>query len=45
MYFEIIGNITDIEPIAIGSSIRQLEELRKQYGEANLLPKTVISEL
>jgi hypothetical protein len=33
MYFEIIGHITDIEPIAVGSSIRQLEQLRKQYGE------------
>jgi len=33
MYFEIIGNITDVESIAVGSSIRQLEQLRKQYGE------------
>jgi len=33
MYFEIIGNITDVEPIAVGSGIRQIDELRKQYGE------------
>ncbi len=32
MYFEIIGEITDIETIAIGSSIRDIARLRKQYG-------------
>ncbi len=32
MDFEIIGEITDIEPIAIGRSIRELARLRKQYG-------------
>ena len=32
MPFEIIGEITDIEPIAVGSSIRDLARLRKQYG-------------
>lgn len=32
MHFEIIGEITDIEPIAVGSSIRDLARLRKQYG-------------
>jgi hypothetical protein len=30
--FEIIGPITDIEPIAVGSSIRDLARLRKAYG-------------
>ncbi len=30
--FEIIGNITDIEVIAVGSAIRELPRLRKQYG-------------
>ena len=30
--FEIIGEITDIEPIAVGSSIRDLPRLRKHYG-------------
>jgi hypothetical protein len=29
---EIIGEITDIETIAIGSSIRDLAALRKEYG-------------
>jgi hypothetical protein len=32
MYFEIIGEITDIETIAVGSSIRDIARLREQYG-------------
>jgi hypothetical protein len=32
MYFEIIGEISDIERIAAGSSIRELARLRKQFG-------------
>ncbi len=32
MYFEIIGQINDIEIIAVGSSIRDIAQLRKQYG-------------
>ena len=32
MYFEIIGDITNIEIIATGSSIRDVARLRKQYG-------------
>jgi hypothetical protein len=32
MHFEIIGDITDIEPIALGSAIREVTRLRKQYG-------------
>ena len=33
MNFEIIGEITDIEAIAIGSSIRDIGRLRKMYGK------------
>ena len=33
MYFEIVGKITEVEPIAIGKSIRELRRLRRQYGE------------
>ena len=33
MSFEIIGEITDIEVIAVGSAIRDLRRLRRQYGE------------
>jgi len=32
MYFEIIEKITDIETIAVGSSIRDIDRLRRQYG-------------
>ena len=30
--FEIVSEITDIEPIAVGKSIRDRARLRKQYG-------------
>lgn len=33
MNFEIISEIRDIEPIAVGSSIRDLSRLRKLYGK------------
>ncbi len=33
MDFEIIGNVINIEPVAIGSGIRDLSRLRKQYGK------------
>lgn len=32
MYFEIIGEITHIETIAIGNAIREIARLEKQYG-------------
>jgi len=32
MHFEIIGQITEVETIAVGSRIRILPVLRKQYG-------------
>jgi hypothetical protein len=32
MTFEVIDEITEIEVIAIGSSIRDLARLRRQYG-------------
>jgi hypothetical protein len=32
MYFEVVGEITDIETIAVGSGIRDIERLRKRYG-------------
>jgi hypothetical protein len=30
--FEIISEITDVEPIAVGKSVRDRARLRKQYG-------------
>lgn len=32
MYFEIIGEITDIKTIAVGSAIRDIAHLQKHYG-------------
>lgn len=33
MFFEVIGEITDVERIAVSGSIRDLERLRKNYGQ------------
>jgi len=33
MYFEIVGEITEVATIAVGPSIRELKRLRKQFGE------------
>ena len=32
MYFQIVGEISRIETIAVGSSIREIARLRKRYG-------------
>jgi hypothetical protein len=32
MEFEILGDITDIETIAVGKAIRESSRLRRQYG-------------
>ena len=32
MYFEIIGEITEVETIAVGGSIREIALLRRQFG-------------
>lgn len=32
MYFEIVGAIARVETIAVGSSIRNLADLRKRHG-------------
>jgi hypothetical protein len=34
MGFEVIGNVTGIEIIAVGSGIRMASQLRKRYGKA-----------
>ena len=33
MDFEIVGEITNVKPIAIGHSIHELARLRKHYGK------------
>jgi hypothetical protein len=35
MYFEILGEITDIEVIARGRGIRNLARVRRKYGPGN----------
>ena len=45
MHFELTGDISDIEPIAIGTSIRILPLLRKRYGKGRwrkLKGKTIV---
>ena len=32
MYFEVVGKITDVERIAVSSSVRDIARLRKRYG-------------
>ena len=32
MYFEIVGEITDVKTIAVGGGIRDAARLRKRYG-------------
>jgi hypothetical protein len=32
MNFEVVGEITDVETFAVGSSIRELPRLRRAYG-------------
>lgn len=32
MYFEVIGKITNVETIAVGASIREVQRLRRVYG-------------
>ena len=32
MYFEIIGSIQNVETIAVGKQIREIQRLRKQFG-------------
>ncbi len=32
MYFEIVGDVAHVETFAVGSSIREIERLRKFYG-------------
>lgn len=32
MYFEIIGQITDVETIAVGNKIRDIVRLRQEFG-------------
>jgi hypothetical protein len=35
MYFEIVGEVSSIETIAVGHGIRRLKSLQKRYGGRN----------
>lgn len=45
MNFEIISEIRDIEPIAVGSSIRDLSRLRKLYGKGRWRKMKVVARI
>jgi len=32
MHFEIVGEVTEVEPVAVGRGIRDLARLRKRFG-------------
>ncbi|MGH8570567.1 MAG: hypothetical protein ACREXU_21820 [Gammaproteobacteria bacterium] len=34
MYFRLLGRITNVETIAVGTAIRELPRLRRHYGRA-----------
>ena len=34
MHFELVGEIADVETIAVGRAIREVARLRKRYGPA-----------
>ncbi len=35
MFFEIVGEIKQLETFAVGTAIRELDRLRKQYGKGH----------
>lgn len=45
MNFEIIGAITHIQTIAIGSSIREIDRLRRLYGRGRWKKKKGVAQV
>ena len=45
MFFEILGEITDVETIAVGPAIRELKRLQKQHGKAKWRKMKGIGEI
>ena len=45
MFFEVLGQITDVETIAVGSAIRELKRLQKQHGKAKSRKMKGIGEI
>jgi hypothetical protein len=44
-YFEILGDISDVETFAIGSSIREIARLRKFYGRGRWRKRKGIAQV
>ena len=45
MYFEILGNIGNVETLAIGTSIREIARLRKFYGRGRCRKRNGIARV
>ena len=45
MFFEILGEITDVETIAVGPAIRELKRLQKHHGRAKWRKMKGIGEI
>ncbi|MBV9294918.1 MAG: hypothetical protein JO145_05045 [Acidobacteriaceae bacterium] len=45
MFFEIRGNITEMETFAVGSGIRELPRLRKLYGRGRWRKRKGIADV
>ena len=45
MYFKIIGELSSVETIAVGSAIRELRRLRKTYGTARWKKRKGIAQV
>ncbi len=45
VFFEIWGNITDVETFAVGSGIRELPRLRKVYGKGRWRKRKGIADV
>jgi len=43
--FEVLGQITDVETISVGSAIRELKRLEKQHGKAKWRKMKGIGEI
>jgi hypothetical protein len=45
MYFKILGSITDVETIAVGTAIREISRLRRRYGRGRWRKRKGVAEV
>jgi hypothetical protein len=45
MQFDVLGQISDIETIAVGSGIREIARLRRMYGRGRWLKRKGIAQV